>query len=361
MCRLAVFGWLTLVAWGLSVVASTPTHAARPDDPVLDRPVPKPQPATPRRATPPVPVVGVTTVNPASAQAARLKRIGAVRSWGYQLVSLKIEEAASAPFDLLIVDATTGHADGRAFTADEIKRLKRKPDGSPRMVVSYVSIGEAEDYRPDYFAAEYLTEDAPDWLAAENPQWKGNRVVRFCHEGWQRTILGDDQGRNVYNSIDPSPLYRLIELGFDGIYLDRVDVYSEVRKDCPDGEKKMVDFVARLGAHARKRDPGFLVILQNAEELVRHPRMMDTIDAIAKEDLFYGADHSQNANPVKVVGEALGHLKAVKAAGRPVLVIDYVLSGSKKADVRKRIEEHGFIPYIGPRDLGRLWLPGRDF
>jgi hypothetical protein len=110
-----------------------------------------------------------------------------------------------------------------------------------------------------------MTEDAPDWLMHENKDWKGNRLIRFCNEGWQLTILGDEDGRNVYNSIDPSPLYRLIELGFDGIYLDRVDVYSEITGECSNGARKMVDFIARLGTHARKRNPQFMVILQNAE------------------------------------------------------------------------------------------------
>ena len=356
-------GMLALLALA---VGAMPTPAARPDETAaaaVERP-PAPKPAArPVRSSP----VSAPTKAPdvkapsAEAQAERLRRANAVKSWGYQLVGTNVEEAARSPYDLLVLDATMGLDSGRAFRPDEIARLKRKPDGSRRLVVSYLSVGESEDYRADYFSPEYLSEDAPDWLGPENPQWQGNRVIRFCHEGWQRTIIGDEQGRNVYNSIDPSPLYRLIELGFDGIYLDRVDVYAEVRKECPDAERKMVDFVARIGAHARKREPGFLVILQNAEELVRHGRMMDTIDAIAKEDLFYGADHSQNLNSAGAISGSLAHLKAVKAAGRPVFVIDYVLSAEKKADARRRITEQGFIPYIGPRNLGRLWLPGKDF
>ena len=338
--------------------------AARPDEipPPGATPQAKPQPKPQARPVSTTPLaVPASSVDPKAAQAQRLKRVNAARSWGYQLAGLDVEEAARSPFDLIVVDVTSGLASGRHFLPAEVERLKKKPDGSRRLVVSYLSVGEAEDYRPDYFTAEYMTEDAPDWLGPENPQWKGNRVIRFCHEGWQRTILGDDNGRNVYNSIDPSPLYRLIELGFDGIYLDRVDVYNDVRKECPDGEKKMVDFVARLALHARKRDPAFIVVLQNAEELVRSPKMMDTIDAIAKEDLFYGADHSQNPNSAASISEALGHLKAVKAAGRPVFVVDYLIAAPKKEDARRRISAEGFIPYIAPRDLGRLWLPGKDF
>lgn len=361
-CALALFFCLTGSLLGPRAAA-----AARPEDQPIDQAVPAPQ-AAPRRVQPTTPIVApprtppvLPVVDQAKAQAERLKRIGAARSWGYQLLGLSLPEAVLSPYDLIVVDATSGLSSQRPFTPAEVEKLKRKPDGSRRLVISYLSIGEAEDYRPDYFAAEYMTEDAPEWLGPENPQWKANRIVVFCHEGWQRTVLGDEQGRSVYNSVEASPLYRLIELGFDGVYLDRVDVYGEVKKDCPEGDKKMVDFVARLANHARKTKPDFLVVLQNAEELVRHKKMMDTIDAIAKEDLFYGADHSQNLNKDAAIKESLKYLKAVKDANRPVFVVDYLSDTAKKADAKRRIQEQGFIPYIGPRDLGQLWLPGRDF
>ncbi len=359
---------LTLIGTVLALFAANlraPLDAATPHDDPVEVVNPKRAPATSRvQPVVPIPVPPATrppSVEPAKAQAERLQRMRAVKSWGYQLVGANINELAQTTFDLLVVDATAGVGGARGFRPEDVTRLKRKPDGSRRLVVSYLSIGEAEDYRPDYFTAEYLTEDAPDWLGKENPRWKGNRIVSFCHEGWQRTVLGDERGRSVYNGTEPSPLYRLIELGFDGVYLDRVDVYAEVRAECPGGEKAMVDFVTRLANHARMREPGFLVIQQNAEELTVNRRLLDVIDALAKEDLFYGADHTEALNSESDIRSSLEHLTAVKGAGRPVLVVDYVLSAAKKADARKRILQHGFIPYIGPRDLGRIWLPGRDF
>ena len=226
-----------------------------------------------------------TTTSGIQAQAERLARITGAKSWGYQLNGMSVETAAASPYDLLVVDATTGLASGKPFTRAEVERLKRKPDGSRRIVVSYCRWARPRITGRTISRSEYMTEDAPDWLLHENKDWKGNRLIRFCNQGWQLTILGDEDGRNVYNSIDPSPLYRLIELGFDGIYLDRVDVYSEITKECPDGARKMVEFISRLGAHARKRDPQFMVILQNAEELLEHKAMMQTIDAVAKEGL----------------------------------------------------------------------------
>ncbi len=277
-----------------------------------------------------------------------------------QLQKFDVATAKATNADMLVTDATTASNTGQPFTATDVAELKVKPDRSKRLVISYLSIGEAEDYRPDYFTSEYMEEDAPDWLLSENKVWKGNRIIRFCNEGWQRTILGDENGMSVYNSVEFSPLYKLIELGFDGVYLDRVDVYAEVQKDCPDAANKMVAFVERLAAHARKRNPNFIVIQQNAEELLQHKRMIDAIDAVAKEDLFYGADHSQGANPRSMVESTLENLAFAKAAGRPVFILDYLNDPEQRRIDRAKIEAQGFVPYIGPRPLDQLWLPGAD-
>ena len=337
------------------IVAPSPRKALRPET----RPPGLATPVTPRLRAPAA--APPTRQELAAAAQRRRQSIGAVTSWGYQLAGLDVSAAAAAPYDLLVVDATTGQGDGKPLSPADVSRLKTTPDGRLRLVVSYLSIGEAEDYRPDYFSDEYLSEDAPDWLLHENPQWKGNRIIRYCEEGWQRTILGDEDGRNVYNSIEPSPLYRLIELGLDGVYLDRVDVYSEVGKICPDAARRMVAFVKRLAEHARKKNPDFLVILQNAEELLQHRDMVDSIDAVAKEDLFYGADHSEASNGSSTVSDTLANLRLARRAGRPVFFVDYIKDRGKIADARRRGEAEGFLAYFAPRDLGGLWLPGRDF
>ena len=337
------------VIGGLALMLAAAGSAARDGESTDKRGrevIPSPQLARPR---------------PAEATRERLARVNAAKSWGYQLAGLKPDEAARAPYDLLVVDATAGLAAGRPFRRDEVEALKRKPDGSRRLVVSYLSVGESEDYRPDYFTKEYLEEDAPDWLMQENPDWKGNRLIKFCSEGWQLTILGDENGRSVYNSIEPSPLYRLIELGFDGVYLDRVDVYQEIAKQCPDGARRMVEFVARLGEHARKKDPYFIVVLQNAEALLAHKKMIEAIDAVAKESLFYGWGGSAGGASASSVKGVVGLLNLAKGAGRAVFVVDYANTRDKARSARARNEELGFIPYAGPRNLDALWLPGVNF
>jgi cysteinyl-tRNA synthetase len=334
------------------------------EDVLRDTSIAPPKPAPARRLAPAA--TETSRLSPEAALKERLSRLAGARSWGYQLNGMTIEEAAASPYDFLVVDGTTGLKSGAMMTREDVARLKTKPDGARRIVVSYLSVGESEDYRPDYFSKEYMEEDAPDWLMHENKDWKGNRIIRFCHEGWQKTILGDENGRNVYDSIRPSPLHRLVELGFDGVYLDRVDVYEEVGKQCPGADRKMVDFVARLAAHARRKNPIFMVVLQNAEDLLRHQKMVDAIDAVAKESLFrgWGGGDASNARRINDAGSikwSIERLNMAKAAGRSIFVIDYARGRDAAADSVRRIGELGYVPYIGPRELNALWLPGRDF
>jgi cysteinyl-tRNA synthetase, unknown class len=354
------------VVVGPSASAATRAEADAAVPLAPPRPQPAARPAPAARATPKASVPPLTKAQLLAAEAERLRRINLARSWGYQLNGIKLEDAQRSPYDMLIVDATTGLAAGRHFKPSEVAQLKIKPDGSPRLVLSYLSVGESEDYRPEYFSTEYMEEEAPDWLRKENPDWKGNRIIAFCHEGWQKTILGDDNGRSVYNDIDPSPLYRLIELGFDGIYLDRVDVYEETMKDCPNGDVKMVDFIARLAAHARKKNPHFMVILQNAEDLLRQPKMVAAIDAVAKESLFHGWGGGDGSNKSKVnssdsVQWSVDRLNIAKKAGRGVFVVDYAANRAAAETSVRKITELGYVPYIGPKALDALWLPGRSY
>jgi len=84
-----------------------------------------------------------------------------------------------------------------------------------RKVLAYLSIGEAETYRPYWQAGWGANGDgtpdatAPSWLLWENPFWEANYVVRYRDPGWQNLIFA---------SLD-----KIFAAGFDGVYLDIVD------------------------------------------------------------------------------------------------------------------------------------------
>lgn len=123
-----------------------------------------------------------------------------------------IDAVTSTNYDLLIMDLF--FTDGTIFSASEIDLLKTKANGGKRLVICYMSIGEAEDYRY-YWQTEWNT-SKPEWLDAENPDWAGNFKVKYWHPEWQAIIYGNDA----------SYLKKILDANFDGVYLDIIDAFE---------------------------------------------------------------------------------------------------------------------------------------
>lgn len=123
-----------------------------------------------------------------------------------------INAVTATNYDLLLMDIFD--KDGVAFTTAEINQLKSKANGGTRLVICYMSIGEAEDYR--YYWESGWKVGNPSFLDKENPNWKGNFKVRYWDKDWQKIIYGNDS----------SYLKKILDAGFDGVYLDIIDAFE---------------------------------------------------------------------------------------------------------------------------------------
>lgn len=126
-----------------------------------------------------------------------------------------INAVTATNYDLLIMDLF--FSDGppfTAFTASEINELKNKANGGKRLVIAYMSIGEAEHYR--YYWQASWDNTKPSWMDAENPNWPGNFKVKYWNADWQNIIYGNDG----------SYLKKITDAGFDGVYLDIIDAFE---------------------------------------------------------------------------------------------------------------------------------------
>jgi cysteinyl-tRNA synthetase, unknown class len=122
-----------------------------------------------------------------------------------------IEAVNQSNYDVLIMDLFHNED---AFLMNEIELLKRKPNGDKRLVICYMSIGEAENYR--YYWQTEWNKNPPSWLHKENPDWKGNYKVKYWHSAWKQIIMGTEIAY----------LDRIISAGFDGVYLDIIDAFE---------------------------------------------------------------------------------------------------------------------------------------
>ncbi len=123
-----------------------------------------------------------------------------------------ISAIAQTDYDLVLIDLFFN--DNDALTANDITALKTKSNGGKRLVICYMSIGEAEDYR--YYWQSDWDKNKPEWLDKENPNWKGNYKVWYWEKEWQDIIYGND---NSY-------LKKILDAGFDGVYLDIIDAFD---------------------------------------------------------------------------------------------------------------------------------------
>ena len=95
-----------------------------------------------------------------------------------------INAITSTNYDLLIMDLFFDET--AEFTAGEVSQLKNKANGGKRLVISYMSIGEAEDYR--YYWQSGWEPGDPFWLDDENRDWGGNYKVRYWEPEWKKII-----------------------------------------------------------------------------------------------------------------------------------------------------------------------------
>ncbi|WMW25700.1 endo alpha-1,4 polygalactosaminidase [Methanolobus sediminis] len=122
-----------------------------------------------------------------------------------------LQSLRGTDYDVILIDL---FYDDVSLTSDDIASLKTKSNGGSRLVIAYMSIGEAEDYR--YYWDDSWSVGSPDWLEAENPYWEGNYKVRYWEEEWQNVIYGNE---DAY-------LDMILNVGFDGVYLDIIDAFE---------------------------------------------------------------------------------------------------------------------------------------
>lgn len=315
-----------------------------------------------------------------------------VRHWGYRLQGgrskrksrpLGVKEFISVPHDLLVMDFSRDGSNAGAFSESEIAQIKARP-GVNSVIVSYISIGEASDYRDhwqagwttfdnaDQRAAGMPTTEAPAWLGAWNESWPNSRKVRFWQKEWQDII---------FNSERTGWLDRIVAAGFDGAYLDIVDAYyhwgaevpaEERHKGDPENEReaasRMIDFIDALSAHAREINPEFLIIPQNAINIIdalededhkRRDKYLAAINAIACEDLFFrngDSDENRGFGPDEEAIDVL--VRDFHDSNVPVMCVDYLSQKKKIEQLYEQAPQRGFLPYAAPsRELNMMGPP----
>jgi cysteinyl-tRNA synthetase len=296
-----------------------------------------------------------------------------------QLDDVSLDAIGSSTFTLLVIEPSRSGSAADELSAAEVAALRSAGPCGGRKVLAYLSVGEAENYR-DYWNPDWVDGAgvprpgvAPDWLGPDNPDFPGNYKVRYWELGWQAIILGTASGSNA------TPLDRIINAGYDGVYLDIIDAYefwsdneagAELTRQ--DARQRMVDWVSGIASYARQTRgrSNFAVFPQNAAGIVFDDdgaldglgeTYLQVVSGIGVEDLFYDETAPQDSAETAAQLEALAQFNS---RGKAVMVTDYVLdeavlsgvSAARAKNFVTRARAAGFAPYaaVQDRDLDEI-------
>lgn len=290
----------------------------------------------------------------------------------YQIQGLDRRGAITAlsktDYPLLVLDPTNTEKGSENFnTTRMIKRLRRTPSGKRRVILAYVDIGEAEDYRT-YWEDSWTPPSGdspgnPDFILTTDPDgWSGNYPVAFWDRRWQSIWLGEK-----------GLIRRLAREGFDGVYLDWVEAYDNdsVRSAAAAAglkpAREMVDFIRRLGRNGRRVKSDFLVVAQNAPYLIdRDSRYSRMIDGLGVEDTWYSGQadaawNSRRGGDIRNRGRGrwstsrlIRQYKKYIRIGKPVFSIDYCLKQTNADRVYRDARLAGLRPLVTRAALSRI-------
>ncbi|MDF2232862.1 endo alpha-1,4 polygalactosaminidase [Albimonas sp. CAU 1670] len=268
-----------------------------------------------------------------------------VDAWLYHLGDVnaaRAEAIAATDADLVVTEWASYARKEAPYDAGMLDAMRG--DDADRLIVSYLSIGEAEPYR--YYWKQAWERDAPAWLGEVNPEWTDNIKVKYWKPAWQKIVFDYAE--------------RIVEAGFNGLYLDIVDAWEYWRRKGPEGidhRQEMIDFVARLREVVEAKladvdpDREFVVIGQNALTLLRQQAYLDQIDGVAKEDLRfyyeYGREKTFDALPNSETKFSLKLLKQAEKAGVESFVVEYIPEAHEKKAARLLAEEAAALKDAG--------------
>lgn len=296
-----------------------------------------------------------------------------VRYWAYQIQGLEnegaIEALTSSRYDLVVIEPTRTNVGSEDFdTREAVNRIHASPSSlgdRSKMVLAYLDIGQAEDYRTywqdDWEPPRAGVRGTPDFLLSVDPDgWSGNYPVAYWDQRWKDLV--------IYN--EDSLLNLVLEDGFDGIYLDWVEAFDDVSVIAaaelagiePAGE--MVAFIREMRDYVAERHPNFVIVAQNGADLVDdHAEYLDVIDGLAQEDLsFYGeadtdwddeasGDIRQNPGYHEYLTGVLWRYVEV---GVPTFCVQYAREQANVEQALRDAEQVGCVPYVTLTPLDRL-------
>jgi uncharacterized protein (TIGR01370 family) len=260
--------------------------------------------------------------------------IPALNSWMIQLDSYtnRLASIKASGFQMAVVDYSSDGTNPGKWTRTEVKDAK-----SNKQLLAYISVAQAEDYRY-YWSSSYKV-GSPSWITAASPSYSGQYLIDYSSSEWQSIILGY--------------VAKIIYQGFDGAYLDNVNVYNNLGATAL-AKTQMVNWICKISQYAKAKNPNFKILTQNASDLiwVNNGALAGCIDATAQESTWFKATDARTLEANRV--QQLKDYTEFKRLGKPVFALDFAKTTSNIAEAYTKSKANGLIEYVTDANLDVL-------
>ena len=206
------------------------------------------------------------------------------------------------------------------YTEQEVAALKE----SGYKVLGYLSVGSVSDERDYYHSLEPYTLDSLE-------DWPHEEYLDVSREGAQEWLV--TRGKELIEG-----------MGFDGLWLDNIDVYEEYTSD------RMYDGITNV---IRALDPeGYIMVNGGVRYMMQAIENGDTsVDGITQEEVFslvtdYDGKGEFGRQEADQRAEYMEYVSAALNAGMDAFLLEYTRDENVKNDIYSYCEEVGAGYYI---------------
>jgi polysaccharide biosynthesis protein PelA len=212
-----------------------------------------------------------------------------------------------------------------------------------KTLLGYVSVGEAEKYRPDYEMVR-----ATHALLEENPNWPGHFAVDVRNSAWTKYLV---------EIVIP----QVIKSGFDGIFVDTLDSVVELEAQDPVKYKGMTQAAANVIRTIHLNYPNLKIMINRGFDVM--PMIAQDVNYVLAEAVLANYDFKTKKHslfPDAVYQEYVDKMYALRQAAPHLrfVTLDYWNMQDVKGvkEIYRRHRENGFIPYVSTIELDAVHM-----
>ncbi|HNZ02691.1 MAG TPA: hypothetical protein PKK50_00970 [Myxococcota bacterium] len=286
-----------------------------------------------------------TELEPATAARSSC-RLAAARSFAVLYSRLSVQQVIAADPDVIVIDWMSGSNQCGEMDAAQVESLRSRP-GDPRgdrIVLAHLDIGRTQPVRPVFSADAADGSCVPAVFIPTSVAAPEGSVPRVDSADWAAFLAG---GVN-------SAVERIAGLGFDGIYVDGID--AGIASLLPDQTAaiKMSGLLRHVAGRGREISPGFLVVVVNPVGIEKGNELVGVVDGVAVHQAMFAGGY---VKPAAELTGILASLNAFRAAGLPVLSVEFIDDGIQLSHYQTICNSMGYLCYPGVPAMNMLNRP----